>query len=147
MDEKKGDLYDVAMGAYDGAEVCKLYGNLLLEKISEIYNKSNNGLYREDEGLSIFRNKSDTQLEKIKKKFQGLFKEYDLEITAERNQKTRKLSTKLDDQIQYRHTESNLIYQPLQKLIYQTYPLLKNYSKNQQHTTKIIWDNLDTIRN
>ena len=87
MDEKKGDLFDVAMGAYDGAEVCKLYGNLLLEKISEIYNKSNNGLYREDEGLSIFKNKSYTQLEKIKKKFQGLFKEYDLEITAENNQK------------------------------------------------------------
>ena len=87
MDEKKGDLFDVAMGAYDGAEVCKLYGNLLLEKISEIYNKSNNGLYREDDGLSIFRNKSDTQLEKIKKKLQRLFEEYDLEITADSNQK------------------------------------------------------------
>ena len=87
MNEKKGDLFDVAMGAYHGAEACKLYGNLLLEKISEIYNKSNNGLYREDDGLSIFRNKSDTQLEKIKKKLQRLFKEYDLEITADSNQK------------------------------------------------------------
>ena len=67
MNEKKGDLFDVAMGAYHGAEACKLYGNLLFEKISEIYNKSNNGLYREDDGLSIFRNKSDTQLEKIKR--------------------------------------------------------------------------------
>ena len=34
----------------------------------EICNKSNIGLYR-DGGLSIFRTKSGTQLEKIKKKF------------------------------------------------------------------------------
>ena len=70
------------MGAYDGAEVCELFGTFLLEKISEICNKSNIGLYRDD-GLSIFRNKSGTQLEKMKKKLQRLFKEYDLEITAE----------------------------------------------------------------
>ena len=72
--------------AYDGAEVCELVSNFLLEKISEICNKSNIGLYKDD-GLSIFRNKSGTQLEKIKKKLQRLFKEYDLEITAEGNQK------------------------------------------------------------
>ena len=72
--------------AYDGAEVCEFVSNFLLEKISEICNKSNIGLYRDD-GLSIFRNKSGTQLEKIKKKLQRLFKEYNLEITAEGNQK------------------------------------------------------------
>ena len=48
---------------------------LLLEKIIEICNKSDIGLYRDDV-LSIFRNKNDTQLEKIKKKLQRLFKEY-----------------------------------------------------------------------
>ena len=79
---KGGDLFDVAIGAYDGAEICELVGTFLLEKISEICNKSNIGLYR-DYGLSIFRNKSDTQLQKIKKKLQRLCKEYDLEITAE----------------------------------------------------------------
>ena len=46
------------------------FANLL---ISEICNKSNIGLYRDD-GLSIFRNKSGTQLEKMKKKLQRLFK-------------------------------------------------------------------------
>ena len=35
----------------------------------------------------MFRNRSGTKLEKIKKKLQRLFKEYDLEITAENNQK------------------------------------------------------------
>ena len=135
MDEERGGgIFDVAMGAYDGAEVCELVGTFLLEKISEISNKSNIGFYRDD-GLSIFRNKSGTQLEKMKKKLQRLFKEYDLEITAESNLKiinyldvTFNLRDRIfrpyhkpDDQIQYIHTESNHpppqillnIYQPL----------------------------------
>ena len=48
MDGKRGDIFDVAMGAYDGAEVCELVGTFLLEKISEICSKSNIGLYRDD---------------------------------------------------------------------------------------------------
>ena len=44
MGKERGDLFDVAMGGYDGAEVCELVGNFLLEKISEICNKSNIGL-------------------------------------------------------------------------------------------------------
>ena len=120
MKKKGGDIFDVAMGTYDGAEVCKLVGTFLLEKISEVCNKSNIGLYRDD-GLSIFRKKSGTQLEKMKKKLQRLFKEYDLEITAESNLKivnyldvtfnlkdgTFRPYHKPDDQIQYIHTESN----------------------------------------
>ena len=108
------------MGAYDGAEVCELVGTFLLEKVSEICNKSNIGLYR-DHGLSIFRNKSGTQLEKMKKKLQRLFKEYDVEIIAESNLKivnyldvtlnlkdgTFRPYHKPDDHIQYIHTESN----------------------------------------
>ena len=108
------------MGAYDVAEVCELVGSFLFEKISEICNKSNIGLYRND-GLSSFRNKSGTQLEKMKKKLPRLFKEYDLEITAESNLKivnylgvtfnlkdgTFRPYRKLDNQIQYIHTESN----------------------------------------
>ena len=74
------------MGAYDGAEVCELVGTFFLEKISKICNEGDIGLYRDD-GLAVFRNKSGTQLEKIKKKLQRLFKEYDLEIIAESNQK------------------------------------------------------------
>ena len=61
------------------------------------------------------RNKSGTQLEKIKKKLQRLFKEYDLEITAENNlDVTLSLKDgffwpyhKPNDQMQYIHTESN----------------------------------------
>ena len=108
------------MGAYDGAEVCELVGTFLLEKISEICNKCDIGLYRDD-GLAVFRNKSGTHLEKIKKKLQRLFKEYDLEIIAESNQKivnyldvtlnlkdgTFRPYHKPSDQMQYIHMESN----------------------------------------
>ena len=74
------------MGAYDGAEICELVGTFLLEKISEICNEGDIGLYR-DNSVAVFRNKSGTQLEKVKKKLQRLFREYDLEIIAESNQK------------------------------------------------------------
>ena len=107
------------MGVYDSDEVCDLAGTFLLEKISQICNKSNIGLCRDD-GLSILRNKSVTQLEKMEKKLQRLFKQYDLEITPESNLKivnyldvtfnlkdgTFRRYHKPDDQIQYIHTES-----------------------------------------
>ena len=54
--QKKGnDLFDVAMGAYDGAEVCELVGIFMLHNVSKIYNKNNLGLYRDD-GLGVFKN-------------------------------------------------------------------------------------------
>ena len=82
--------------------------------------KKGKPLHRDD-GFAVFRNKSGTQLEKIKQKLQRLFKEYDLEIIAESNQKfVNYLDVTLDlkdgifrpyhkrsDQMQYIHTESN----------------------------------------
>ena len=56
MDEKRGDLFDVAMGAYDSAQVCELVGTFLLEKISEICNKGDIGFYRDDV-LAVLRKK------------------------------------------------------------------------------------------
>ena len=100
--------------------MCELIGTFLLGKISEFCYI---GLCR-DEGLSSFRNKSGNQLEIDffdQKKLQRLFKEYDLEITAEINQKilnypdvtlnlkdgTFRHYHEPDDQMQYIHTESN----------------------------------------
>ena len=164
--KKGGDIFDVAMGAYDGAEVCELGGTFLLEKMSEICNKSNIGLYRND-GLSIFRNKSGTQLEKMKKKFQRLFKEYDLEITAESNLKvvnyldvtfnlkdgTFRPYHKPDDQIQYIHRESNHppniikhIPASIETLLSNLFPTEIIFKESTTHYEKIC-DNLDTIRN
>ena len=81
---KKDGLFNMTMGAYDGAEVCKLVGTFLLNKISEKYDKNSIGLYRDD-GLSVFKNKSGTQIEKIKKSLQRAFKDFGLEIVAEPN--------------------------------------------------------------
>ena len=33
--KREGNLFDVTMGAYDGAEVCELIGIFMLNKISE----------------------------------------------------------------------------------------------------------------
>ena len=81
---KKDGLFDVTMGAYDGVEVCELVGTFLLDKICEKYDKNSIGLYRDD-GLSVFKNKSGTQLERTKNNLQKTFREFGLEIVAESN--------------------------------------------------------------
>ena len=75
------DLFIAAMGSYDGVEVCKFVGTFSFEKIDKICNKNRIGLYR----VTIYQfleTKNGTQLEKIKKTLQRLFKKYDLEITT-----------------------------------------------------------------
>ena len=65
---KKGSgLFDVSMGAYVGAEVCELIGIFLLNLLGQQYDTKNIGLHRND-GLSIFKNCSGPQIEKIKKR-------------------------------------------------------------------------------
>ena len=63
-----------------------LFSWILLGKIGEKYEKNSIGLYRDD-GLSVFKNKSGTQLERIKKNLQETFKDFGLEIVAESNLK------------------------------------------------------------
>ena len=53
--DKKDNLFNVTMRAYDGAEVCELVGISSLDKISVEYDKNGIGLYHEN-GLSIFKN-------------------------------------------------------------------------------------------
>ena len=62
--KKDSGLFDVAMGPFDGAEVCKLVGNFLLHKLSEKYERKNLALYRDDE-LAIFKNVSGPASEKF----------------------------------------------------------------------------------
>ena len=84
---KKGESnFDVSMGAYDGAEVCELIGIFMLSLLSKHINKNHIGLYRED-GLAILKNTSGPEAEKLKKKFQKLFKEKDLDIVIQCNLK------------------------------------------------------------
>ena len=70
------------MGAYDGSEVFELIGILMLSLLSKHIIKNHIGLYR-DEGLAILKNTSDPEAEKLKRKFQKLFKEKGLDIIIE----------------------------------------------------------------
>ena len=74
------------MGAFDGAEVCRLAGSFLLHELSEKYKTKNLGLYRDD-GLAIFENISKPASEKIQKYFSKWFRDHDLELTIQRNRK------------------------------------------------------------
>ena len=118
--KREGNLFDVTMGAYDGAEVCELVGIFMLNKISEKYNKNDLGLYRDD-GLAVFKNISGPEPERIKKNFQSLFKKYGLGIIIECNKKvvdflditfnlkdgTYKSYHKPDNKITYINVQSN----------------------------------------
>ena len=84
--EKDRGLFDVTMGAYDGAEVCELVVTFLLYKLSLKYNKNDIGLYRDD-GLAIFKNISGSKSNKIKKNIQKLFKKNQLDIFIQCNMK------------------------------------------------------------
>ena len=84
--KRVGNLFDVIVGAYDGAEVCELVGIFMLNKISEKYDKNDIGLYRDD-GLAVFKNISGPKSERIKKNFQSLFEKYGLAIIIECNKK------------------------------------------------------------
>ena len=80
--KRKGGLFEVTMGAFDGAEVCEDVGNFLLYQLLKNYNKKDIGLYRDD-GLAICKNVSGSKAQKIKKDIQKLFKDNHLNITIQ----------------------------------------------------------------
>ena len=70
--KRDSGLFDVMMGAYNGAEVCDLVGNYLLYKLSKLYKREDIGLHRDD-GLVLFKDKSGPELEKIKKSINSIY--------------------------------------------------------------------------
>ena len=84
--KKDSGLFDVAVDALDGTEVCELVSNFLLHKLSEKYERKNLALYRDDR-LKFFNNISGPVSEKIKKYFYKLSREHDLELTIQCNRK------------------------------------------------------------
>ena len=84
--KKKEDNFDVTMGAFDGAEVCEIVGTYLLSLLGEKYNPSEIGLYRDD-GLSVFKDISGPDAERIKKDFQRIFKKAGLDLVISCNMK------------------------------------------------------------
>ena len=64
--KKQGGLFDVSMGAYDGAEVCELMGTYMLNVLSKKYSKNDVG-FDQDDGLAVLKKKSGPQSEQVKK--------------------------------------------------------------------------------
>ena len=84
---KKGDeLFDVTMGAYDGAEVCEVVGLFLLHSLGETLGDKHVGLYRDD-GLGEFPGMSNSEADRTRKKIVKIFKDNGLSITIEINLK------------------------------------------------------------
>ena len=118
--KKNSSLYDVTMGAYDGAEICEMVGLFLLDLLSKKFNKENIGLYRDD-GLGVFKNVNGHQADKIRKDFYNIFKEHGLLLEIECNLKianylditldlkngTYKPYRKPNDETLYIHAKSN----------------------------------------
>ena len=69
---KKDGLFNVTMGAYDGAEVCELVGTFSLDKVSVEYDKNSIILYH-DNGLSIFKNSTWNNKKELTKNIQELW--------------------------------------------------------------------------
>ena len=85
--KKNSKLFDVAMGAYDGAEVCEIVGLFHLNNLTNKYDNNSVGLYRDD-GLALFKNINGHRADKIRKEFHQLFKENGLSLEIECNLKT-----------------------------------------------------------
>ena len=76
--------FDVPMGSYDSAEVCKLVGAFLLNNLSDAIDKTSVGLYRDD-GLGVFKSHSGPESERKRKEIIKTFTTYNLSITIETN--------------------------------------------------------------
>ena len=74
------------MGCYDGAEMCKLVGIHIQNKLYKLMNKKDFGLYRDD-GLGILRNTSGPEADRKRKKIIKIFKECGQSITCLVNKK------------------------------------------------------------
>ena len=64
--------FDVSVGCFNGAEVCELVGNYILQQISQLFEHHSVGLYRDD-GLAILKGLSGPETERVKKKVIKVF--------------------------------------------------------------------------
>lgn len=82
--EKQTGLFDITMGAFDGAQITDLVGLMILQKLKENVPQIKFALYRDD-GIGVHSRIPASQMEKIKKQIYKIFKDYGLKITIETN--------------------------------------------------------------
>ena len=85
--KKNTNLFDLAMGAYNQADICELIGLFLSNIFANKFDKNSVGLYRGN-GLALFKNINDHLADKIGKEFPQTFKENRLSLEIECNLKT-----------------------------------------------------------
>ena len=73
--------FDIPTGCYDGAEICKLVGIYIQNKLCKLMNKKNFGLYR-DYGLGILRNTSGPEADRKPKNIIKILKNVDSLLLA-----------------------------------------------------------------
>ena len=84
--KKSGDIFDVTMGSYDGAEVSELVGIYLLHLVNTAFPQISFGLYRDD-GLGNYSNMPGPQTERTKKAITKIFRDNGFSITINMNMK------------------------------------------------------------
>ena len=72
------NIFDVSIGAYDGAEISELIGLLILSKTKEAFPEINFGIYRDD-GLGVYKDIPGRARDQIRKKYIMFFTNF-LEI-------------------------------------------------------------------
>ena len=77
-------LLDVTMGSFDGADICKLVGLYLLDKLSSVIGRQNVGLYK-DNGFAAINSSSGSALDQMRQNIVALFKNKKLSIVFERD--------------------------------------------------------------
>ena len=71
--KESSSCFDVAMGSYDGAELCELIGIFTQSVLKDIINKEAMGLYRDD-GFIVLNKVTSQKTDKIRKKIIQVFK-------------------------------------------------------------------------
>jgi hypothetical protein len=79
--KKDGNLFDVTMGSFDGAEICELVGLYILHLLTTKLSKEDVGLYRDD-GLAAVQ-LSGPEADRKRKDITKIFKDCGLKITVE----------------------------------------------------------------
>ena len=80
--KKKESLFDVSMGAYNGAEVAELVGLYLLQQIKEALPRLDFNLYRDD-GIAAYKSMRAQVIEQYRKRIIKIFKDNGLTITLQ----------------------------------------------------------------
>ena len=133
----------------DETELYELVGFYLLNVLKSMFRRKNIGLYGED-SLSSFENKSEPELEKIRKKIYKIFKDNGLNITTETNlhiteylDVTFNLKTgkyypyrKQNNNLQYVHKQFNHLPSTIKRILSIISKRLSDISRDKEHFEK-----------